>query len=980
MIIRMNVASPWPEVAQKLARSDVPVAFTPEQEDCLKLLGELLPTLLSGQTGLRLDEEAIKQFCLRLGKCPAARKKERFNFVARGIEWGNRHLDWDIPLSPFFFSVNRDRNFLQPEVFQNRHRAERLTAAFIAHLEQRPNSGDEWLGRILLSAILFGGLLNLRWQTPFIQSLAKAEIYQEGSWLWLEMVRPAGKRSPPRQGRWVADPLTQLLIYRVLESGSGEIRAGSPWRLAKALIDRLPLGGDERPKSLPELLRWALSLEILRSGSGLLGHARGSLDGTPLPIGPWLRFLTGKSIPVEKQPPQRESSTAVHAEPILSPERTSIARQIALFKQAYALLTPGEDGKEISIGNGQNRLKMFFAEHRREMGPALQLLIQWGQQMLSSRVFLKERRTAPAIKTSSLARYWTEIGGTLVRSCGLESPLLMDPQDLEDLYETIAMKLGNEPYAIHRLAQFHGFLEAFHKAPAMEWTEVVDEYGKICSSVDANLVNPAIYEALLASLGWGEAEPTRRQTLHLLATILSYRCGLRPVEIRAMRIMDIQGVTKYEALIRNNRFKTTKTSSGVRRLPLSLLLTEQEMAFLLGYREQRKGEAGLFGEELFLAHPTKKAGMLGDGELFGPIREHLRTITRDDSLRSYHLRHSFLTWGYVSFFLGGEHPPEDVAALDHPQFEHTRRQVILENLLQQPSTGRSYPFLLAMLAGHSSPRTTHHSYIHLMDWLCAFERRQPHYSRAVPVKSLTALTNLSKPRVYALLQEGKKTGHVLLPILMTQAPSYAQRLRHPLMEKARAPRKMMWKEDNHTLPDWAEVVAGLRDLPEDLQRAMEALTRPDWELAAQLYDGVRQLDGRRQKSARKIIETALNNLSPRWKDSVYTTFSSAKEIAGMLLECGLVKSQLLVVHHPRRGQTEKEQQEFAYRWASAVGLGENQIQKGEDANFKKTPQRGCITLKILTEPQLHSARRRMPKGSPGYLLALRLLHHQFSHL
>ena len=152
----MNVASPWPEVAQKLARSDVPVAFTPEQEDCLKLLGELLPTLLSGQSGLRLDEEEIKQFCLRLSKCPAARKKERYNFVARGIEWGNRHLDWDIPLSPFFFSVNRDRNFLQPEAFQNRYRAERLTAAFIAHLEQRPDSGDEWLGQILLSAILFG--------------------------------------------------------------------------------------------------------------------------------------------------------------------------------------------------------------------------------------------------------------------------------------------------------------------------------------------------------------------------------------------------------------------------------------------------------------------------------------------------------------------------------------------------------------------------------------------------------------------------------------------------------------------------------------------------------------------------------------------------------------------------------------------------------------------------------------------------------
>ena len=53
---------------------------------------------------------------------------------------------------------------------------------------------------------------------------------------------------------------------------------------------------------------------------------------------------------------------------------------------------------------------------------------------------------------------------------------------------------------------------------------------------------------------------------------------------------------------------------------------------------------------------------------------------------------------------------------------------------------------------------------------------------------------------------------------------------------------------------------------------------------------------------------------------------------------------------------------------------------GEYANRKQTPQRSCITLKVLTEPQPRSSPRRMPKGSPGYLLALRLLHHQFSHL
>ncbi|MGD9848702.1 MAG: hypothetical protein AB7T15_06430 [Desulfuromonas sp.] len=981
-----SIPSPWPEAAQKLAHSAQSVAFTQNQQLALQVVSDILPILLSGQSGIQLTAEQLGPLCIKLGNCNATDKKERFNFLARGIEWGNRHLEWDVPLSPLFYGVKRQRNLLQPKLFQCRHLAEDLAAAFLNELQHVPCSRSEAIGHIFFSAILFGGLINTRWHQPFISALNQNDIFQEGSWLWVEMTSLAKKHTATRQGRWVADPLTHLLIYRFLDlalpTGTENPKKKSPWQLLEAICKKLPLPVEKKPRSLSELLRWAMAREVLRSSSSMLSYAKGDLESFSLPIGPWLRILTGKAISIRLPQSQHDAGVKIQHKTLLPFENTTTAAQIKLLKKAQRLLSIDRDGKEITVAMGRKRLKTFFDEYHQQLAPTMQLLTAWGCQMLSPKISRLERRTAHPIKVSSLLRYWSEIGHKLVRAFGVENPLLLDPQDLEWVYEAIAQELGSDPYAVHRLAQFHGFLEAFYQAPEMEWAEIVEGQIASCSGVDANLVSPATYDALLNSLGWSKPEPSRWQTLHLLATILSYRCGLRPVEVRALRIIDIQGVSEWEVLVRNSSFKTTKTSAGIRRLPLSLLLNQQEMSFLLHYLDQRKQETALFGEELFLANPARKKGMLSDGELFGVIREHLRLITQDESVRSYHLRHSFLTWRHVGYFLYPDSPAKDVAALQHQEFDSLRLRALHEQLLQQPDTGRSQAYLLALLAGHSSPTTTFKSYIHFLDWLNGYERRQASYSYPFSAKTIMAISGLSQPRAYAVLQQSlsQKT-HPLLPILLNRASIYATRLRHPLMDKARVPCKIQWREKSSPIKCWAEIVGhGNEHLPENLKKSLDALTRPDWELAVQVYESIRQLDGRRIKSAKKIIQLALNCRSARWSDSCYGSLTDLAELVELILECGIPKRRILLVHHARRGQEQSDRRKYLVKWATATKLPVSQITSGEESNLKSTDKKGSVTIKILNDnyDEGEAKKKRGKKGSSGFYFALRLLHQQFS--
>lgn len=970
-------SSPWENIACKMARSDNAVEFTPVQQKALDIIARHSPEMLRGDRKLTMSDDDILAICLDLSQCSSAEKRERFNFVARSIEWGNRYLDWDIPLSPFFHSVNREKNLLQPNIYLNQHKAENLAVAFFQDLENRvPQTHEEYSAQILFSAIFFGGLLD-SWYQAYLQSLKLGNIFQSGTWLWVEMKRHIKRKvNHSEHKRWVADPLTQLLIYRYLNNKATLPKnhsSISAWKVLRNLLHTLSLPGSDTPDSLSELRNWGIARNLHYLPGSSIGYATGNLTSTSLPIEPWLRIMTGKMVPVKKREIRESHQQKINAAEIIQNTDTSIAAQLALLEKARKLISVKDTQKEITAKKGRALLNSFIKEHQSEIAPALQLFIYWSIQLLSKRVSVAERRKSSALKVRSALRYWSEIGAPLIRGFGTDSPINLDPLDLEDIYAEIALRLENSPYSVGRLGQFHAYLEVFYRVPEIEWGDLIDEKGQIVTKVDANLICPSTYRAILESLGWNDAKRDRWQTLYIIATILGYRCGLRPGEIRALRLIDIQGITKFEVIVRNTRFKTTKSAAGVRRIPISALAPQEELSFILDFLKERKAEGNVFGDGHFMAHPTQKAGLLSDEDIFNPIREIIQKVTKDETLRFYHLRHSFLTLNNISLLLDERISQTGVFAFEHDQFSTAKRKQLKSDLMLSDGAAQKQQYILAMFAGHSNPRTSNKHYIHLSDWALAYLLRHPEYPIPVKHAAIQKITGLSRPRVFELLMSVKNTQqHLLVPFVESRAGKFAKTLSHPLMLKNKKGRKAAHKINSASvtpLPDWAEIISKQEEFGVNLNK----LSRADWDLAARFYENFRSLDGRRRKTAIKIVNEALASYSTRWGGYVCGTYSSASKLVGFIQLCGVKKSNIYVLHHPRRNQTEEEYHPYSRQWCEALRMPQKQVTIGEYANTKGSANRGLITIKILNSNPDLVTRSRKPKSAHGFINALKII-------
>ena len=968
----IDVAPLWKEVAQILAKTTDPVEFTGAQRAALAVIAKASPEMYSGKLNHTMSDDEILSISRELSCCPASEKRERFNFIARGIERGNRYLGWDIPLSPFFHSIQRQKNHLQPSIYLKKQPADRLATAMLAEIENPEQKPDEaLLGQLLLAAILFGGFLDRTWYQPFITAIQQCDYFQIETWLWLELQRIDKKGLPNQHKRWVADPLTQLLLYRYIRANRTTTKIPRPWQALESFFSCLDLHQSELPPSLSELCRWGVARHLYILPASLLGYAKGDLPATSLPLEAWLRIFAGKAIPVKKKEISAETKIQ-RTNDIHEPQSTTLSRQITLFKQVRQLITAPDGEKEITARRGKHLLKQFLKDHHSELAPALSLLVLWAVQLLSKRVSPREHRKASALKVRSVIRYWSEIGDIIVRTFALGNPIRLEPQDLEVLYEQMVLKLENSPYGIGRLIQFHGFLETFYQLQPMDWHGSIDQTGSVVAHIDANLICPATYEKIMVSLGWQQPDQSRWQELQLLATILAFRCGLRPGEIRSLRVTDIQGINQIEILVRNNRFKTTKSNAGIRRLPVSILLNQEELDFLVSFKEKRKGETAQFGDDLLLGHPGKKESMVTDKELLDPIRKIICKVTKDQSLRFYHLRHSFLTWHNLMMLLDPDIEYAGVSALEHKQFLPEKRQQLKTKLMGNDHAGQKQQYIQAMFAGHASPKTTHKHYIHLSDWLLGYTSRHPEISINLSYKGIMKLTGISRPHTFELIHKAKQSKiNSLTPFVVSGAKKMAKELTPPLLKNCKPPRRTALHQPKFNFPDWAEIIKkyGDQELGTDLK--LNNLASRDWELAAQIYEKVRQMDGRRRKTALRVINHALDNYSDRWNGMTLSTYSSTKKMVAFLTLCGIPKTNILIIHHPPRGQSEKETSHYAKKWLNRTRLTANQYARSENSNKKNTTVRGCITIKALASPP--NTKKRLPKGSLGLLVVLKII-------
>jgi hypothetical protein len=313
-----------------------------------------------------------------------------------------------------------------------------------------------------------------------------------------------------------------------------------------------------------------------------------------------------------------------------------------------------------------------------------------------------------------------------------------------------------------------------------------------------------------------------------------------------------------------------------------------------------------------------------------------------------------------------------VSALEHKQFLPEKRQQLKTKLMGNDHAGQKQQYIQAMFAGHASPKTTHKHYIHLSDWLLGYTSRHPEISTNLSYKGMMELTGISRPHTFELIHKAKQSKiHNLTPFVVSGAKKMAKQLTHPLLKNSKPPRRTALHQPKFNFPDWAEIIKkyGDQELGTDLK--LNNLASRDWELAAQIYEKVRQMDGRRRKTALRVIKHALDNYSDRWNGMTFTTYSSATNMVGLLKLCGIKNTHIMLIHHPPRGQEPKDTQTYAQKWREKTELPASQYFCGENSNKKNTSVRGCITIKVLASPP--NTKKRLPKGSLGLLVVLKII-------
>ena len=746
-------------------------------DERVKLLAKLPESIATGEPCASLSREELDRLLAAVRQKVAARTYVLLiRFLARGLQQGNRELRWDaaVPATPVTVPPKPSRH--NPLKFEALNRLRSIEHRFLDTIKKFPGiSASQRLGMLLLSAILFGGMLHKRWLNPWLDSLKdRVRIHDVYLWLELEMVwqpprkkrEKAGPNSRDRSAekpiimkrRWIADPLTRALIVQWLnlpaEMQILSNRFKDPYDYVRNYLICIGVPPQGLPKGIGELLEMAETRLGLTVSPFLASYATGKIKCVSVPAECWARLMSGKAVSRETAVSVRDTFDETEARFDRRAGNASdwipLRDQQSLLRRMRRIVS-GQKG--VNKGNAAIRkeLASFIQTYDMQLPPLLRYLSEWAYLLLTPK---------GANKPSTVDRYLTAIGGFLLLVCGTDEILEFEAPEFEESYDNVIALIKSDKekrFAWIPLSNFHRYLVSRYHAPRLQRGIYGRRSGPPETSVDANLVSQGEFDRIKTVLGWENANRSRTSTAALLLAVLGFRCGLRRNEARFLRIRDIQGRHRPELILRTTSKRRLKSRNSTRRLPLHILLQPGELQLLLDWVEKHdKGDR----EALMFSIRGMRHQALPEGDVFAPITRALALVTGDSSLRFHHLRHSFLTWLIIR--LAGNSSALHNAApyLAHPEFSEERVAEMRNSLLGNDHLGRKGAYAVASLCGHSDLETSFTSYIHICDWLLA---RELSFSEVLPVSSidgLVAATGISRATVYRSMSDRTEAGSI----------------------------------------------------------------------------------------------------------------------------------------------------------------------------------------------------------------------------
>ena len=759
----------------------------------------IAPTLLTPEipkSPLEVGAPILDNLLEAIGKL-FERADDRFWYQRRFLEIidsGNRSGRFSIPITRVPLPpVPEPASPFQQRRIGAAVAIKRLIADFVDSLRLPPPSqGNTRWGRVMLSALLFGGLPRARWL------LAIPAALQQGAdpeLRWLDLVIEVTQR-PPRASasgarkrkhthipeskirvmrRWFPDPLTRILLREIRSSppplpapGARATDSSIAFRLIKDYLRQHDLA-EHLPSSFGSLSD-AVKIRMHQFlPPYLVEYAFENIESTSLGAAAWKRLV---------EPPERlttELPTRWIAQlptgPMPSPGPAAAPGAPTAVMEALEESTGDDDTiplRELELwpeqllelrliirqdySGAKGKIETWLEAQKGHLLPSVRWVASWVVDDL-----LETGPQRRAKRRSTIYQFLRTAGAQLAAHLGGADPACLgDEDDYADLYEEVLDDVSETSLAVRRttanaLRSFHQYL--MHKCsadqcpsvPEVESTGVFVVSGRGGNRVDANVVGLSTYFLALRELKQANAASEPDEVIEALARIagLGYFASLRRSEAIGLTVADVIMAGEEVILeVRPNPTRLLKTDNSWRRLPLHVLMPRRE---LQDFRAWVKGRQSAGSTSPLFPMFVRPQGVRDTDPRLALIVSALQVATGDPTFRFHHLRHSFATWQVVQFWIaeqGAQHMaiPPWFLPTDHDLGRWRIAKRARTQLLGSAPTNRRSLLQVSQLLGHGSLDVTLGSYVHLLDFLLGRTIRR--LAPAIDLATLAMLTGV----------------------------------------------------------------------------------------------------------------------------------------------------------------------------------------------------------------------------------------------
>lgn len=682
-----------------------------------------------------------------------------------------------------------ERNLLDLGQIVELQRADLFERVLIGRLSAFEQPYDEFQAKCyaFASAVLFGALLDKRvWGEFFRAACAPVidfrstprERVGQGMHLpiadriWINFSLP-DRNGKAHQRRWVADPLTHLILLEFQSAGPQNFKlkpdgleknteleedpvVESWWearqrrklgRLERASKRSTTEADRETPFDHLEVIaqafgaatwhpdrRKALAKSFFaaakvkwrtRMPGFLIENLLASGQSTNLPEPHWERLMGKVSDPLTL------------ARKKLAPKRRRRSRnQIIRLMDSVLPHSPASPPMEFK----KAAQSLQHASTRNHLIPVERYVLKWAAARLDPSIDPRQRRKRLA--PSTIRERASALLSMLSKTFGSDDPRLYNPEDLGNALAGAVEERGVSDKNWNHLACFLDWQNRSMSSFAMM---IEGRAVREASVPRAQIVTAQEYGLILDSFDRHKPEGVTCRIL----VILGFRAGLRWPEAIHLNIDDLVFAGSCAELhVRDNQGARTKTLAGRRVLPLHCLLEQHELDEVKAWWLHRRTKnmvlvGGMHGPRNRQLFPQTDADF--PDRMERDVEHEIKRFTGNIGAVFHDLRHSFGSYLIATLALPFDVPDEElVLPIDKSVVSHERRARIADTLLGKERLGLSALHAAGALLGHSGQHSTLVSYFHLHDWLAGNYVSRTETMRAIPTSLAARLLRTSE--------------------------------------------------------------------------------------------------------------------------------------------------------------------------------------------------------------------------------------------